>query len=74
MDLCRQWFIYGKINKPAPEGYDETNKNQPMYDPEAKYGDPIKGGIANGYKKEDLIKFWHDIEGYCDYLLIKLAT
>lgn len=68
MDLCRQWFIYGKVNEEPPADYDPENKDQVMYDPKGIHGAPIKGGIANGYNKDDLIKFWHDIEGYCDYL------
>lgn len=68
MAICRQWFIYGKRNEPAPEGYDPENLEQPMYDPEGKHGDPVIGGINNGYEKAQLERFWKEIEGYCDYL------
>ncbi len=71
MDMCRQWFIYGKLNEVAPAGYDESDINQPAYDPEAKYGDPILGGIENGYDVEQLVEFWNDMEGYSSYLFNK---
>ena len=67
MDLCKRWFVYGKKNEKAPEGYIDTD-NSTMYDEEGKYGVAIKGGINNGYKEEDLITFWNDIEGYASYL------
>lgn len=39
--------------------------------PEDKYGPAIKGGIANGYKKEDLIEYFDSLDSYCDYLFNK---
>ena len=71
MDLCRQWFIYGKLNTQAPEGYDKEDKNQPAYDPTGKYGSTIIGGKHNGYSEEELINFWTSTEGYSDYLFNK---
>ena len=71
MDLCRQWLIYGKINKPAPKGYDENNVNQPMYDPEAKHGAEILGAINNGYSEQELIEFWEMLKDYASYLFNK---
>jgi DNA polymerase-3 subunit alpha len=71
MTLCRQWFIYGKLNEEAPEDYDKENKNQPDYDPKAKCGPAILGGIANGYNEETLSAFWTNIEGFADYLFNK---
>lgn len=68
VELCNQWFIYGKINEEPPENYDPENHNQVMYDPTAKYGEPIKGGISNGYNKEQLIAYCKDLEGYSSYL------
>lgn len=68
MAMCRQWFIYGKRNEKAPEGYDESNLDQVMYDPTGKHGEEILGGINNGYDAKQLAAFWKDIEGYCDYL------
>lgn len=68
IDLCNQWFIYGKVNEEPPVDYDENNHNQVMYDPLAKYGAPIKGGIANGYNEQDLIAYCKDLEGYASYL------
>lgn len=68
MDLCRRWLIYGKLNEVAPEGFDESNVDQVMYDSTGKYGSPILGGINNGYDKMELIKFWESLEGYADYL------
>lgn len=71
LDLCNQWFIYGKINKEAPKGYDYENKSQPYYDPTAKYGAPILGGINNGYKEQELIDYTVMIDGFCSYLFNK---
>lgn len=68
MDLCRQWFIYGKRNEPAPAGYDSSNKDQPMYDPDGHYGKPVLGGIQNGYDETELQTFWSNIEGFASYL------
>lgn len=70
MAQCRQWFIYGKINAEAPEGYNADNKNQPDYDPKGKCGPAIKGGILNGYTEKQLVDFWANIEGFADYLSI----
>ncbi len=70
MNLCKQWFVYGKVNKPYPKGYDPENKNQVMYDPEGKYGVPILGGISNGYKEKELVKFFDSLKGYASYLSI----
>lgn len=71
LKLCQQWFTYGKINADPPAGYDETNLNQPMYDPTGKYGAPIKGGIANGYDETQLNEFFSSLEGYASYLFNK---
>ena len=35
------------------------------------YGNPIKGGINNGYSESDLSAFWDDLEGYAKYLFNK---
>jgi DNA polymerase-3 subunit alpha len=71
MEMCRQWFIYGKINQEAPEDYDKEDKNQPEYDPDGKHGPAIIGGIGNGYDEQQLVDFWHNIEGFADYLFNK---
>lgn len=71
MDICKQWFIYGKRNEKAPQGYDEENLAQPMYDPNGKHGPAVKGGIANGYDEQQLIDFWNTMEGYATYLFNK---
>lgn len=73
LNLCRQWFIFGKRNEDAPEGYDESNMNQAMYDPKGKYGDPVLGGVNNGYKREELENFWATIENFCTYLSTQVA-
>lgn len=37
-----------------------------------KYGNPITGGINNGYSEQELITFWTDVvEGCASYLSIK---
>ena len=71
MDLCKQWFAYGKVNEAPPEGYDETNIHQPYYDPEGKYGKAIPGGANNNYNPLKLIEFFESLEGYSEYLFNK---
>lgn len=71
MAQCRQWFIYGKVNGPAPEGHDPSNMNQPEYDPSGKHGPAIDGGIKRGYSEKQLSDFWANIEGFADYLFNK---
>lgn len=71
MNLCKRWMIYGKVNKPIPEGYDNDNPNCVMYDPTGKYGAEILGGSNNGYSVEDLTVYWNTIEGFCSYLFNK---
>lgn len=71
MDLCRQLFIYGKVNEEPPAGYDPEDKDQVLYDPKAEYGAPIKGGISNNYDRHMLSDFWKDMENYASYLFNK---
>lgn len=71
MELCRQWLIYGKKNEEPPKGYDENNKNQVMYDPQAKHGREILGAINNGYSEEELKGFWEMLKDYASYLFNK---
>lgn len=71
MELARRLFIYGKINAEAPADYDESNPNQPVYDPTGKHGAPVKGGVNNGYTEEELIEFWEKLKGYASYLFNK---
>lgn len=71
LDLCNQWFIYGKINEEPPAGYDYNNKEQVYYDPTAKYGAPILGGINNGYTVEELKAYIEMTEAFCSYLFNK---
>lgn len=71
MELCRQWLIYGKINKPAPNGYNINDKDQPMYDPTAKHGSEILGAINNGYNEKELKEFWEMLKDYASYLFNK---
>lgn len=71
MDLCKQWLIYGKVNEDYPQGYDEKNPNQVMYDPTGKYGAPIQGALSKGYNIQELEAFWNDMEGYASYLFNK---
>lgn len=71
MNLCKRWMIYGKVNAPIPEGYDNENPDCTMYDPTGKYGSEIKGGVNEGYEVEALKKYWDTIEGFCSYLFNK---
>lgn len=72
MELCKQWFIYGKINAEDPaqynESFEENSKQKPYYDPKAEHGSPILGGVNNGYTAEELEEFWENIKGYASYL------
>lgn len=70
MELCKQWFIYGKVNAQDPGnfGFGEETKNKPYYDPEGKHGHEILGGVNNGYSAEELEEFWEGIRGYASYL------
>lgn len=73
MELCKQWFIYGKVNAEDPAEYsnlfeDKNSKNRPYYDPKGEYGSPILGGVNNGYTAEELEEFWENIKGYASYL------
>lgn len=70
MDLARRSFIYGKINSEDPTPELDT-ENRPYYDPKGKYGDPIPGGINNGYSEEELNSFWDKLRGYASYLFNK---
>ena len=38
---------------------------------EDEYGPAIKGGIANGYKEEDLLEYFDSLDSYCSYLFNK---
>lgn len=71
MALCDQWFIYGKINKEPPAGYDYENKKQPYYDPKSQYGAEIIGGLKNGYKLKDLENYNKKVADFCTYLFNK---
>ena len=71
--LHRRWFIYGrgKIDKDA-DGYEKEYKNE------------IPGGLALGYKKEDLESFFNKMEDFsayafnsshsCSYAVLAYAT
>ena len=71
MELARRLFIYGKINKTAPDDYDESNLNQCIYDPKGKHGAPVLGGVNNGYTELELTEFWNKLKGYASYLFNK---
>lgn len=71
MELCDQWFIYGKINQEPPENYSYDNHRQPYYDPTGKYGAEIIGGINNGYDEQELIDYTIKIKDFCSYLFNK---
>lgn len=58
--------IYGKKNCEGPEGWEQDN-NAPWYDPKGKYGPEIKGALANGYTKEEVLKYFDIIEGFANY-------
>ena len=50
----------------------ELCKNWFVYGkPVDEYGPAIKGGIANGYKEEDLLEYFNSLDSYCDYLFNK---
>ena len=50
----------------------ELCKNWFIYcKPENEYGPAIKGGVANGYKEEDLKEYFDSLDSYCSYLFNK---
>lgn len=73
LDLCRRWFVWGKLNEAPPKDYDEENINQVFYDPDGIYGEPILGGIHNNnlYTEQMLIDFFEQLKGYAKYLFNK---
>lgn len=56
LPLHRRWFIYGRESVDVDEnGYKKD------------YGHPIPGGIKMGYRKEDLEKFFQQMEEFAKY-------
>ena len=70
MPMMMRCHIYGKKNCEGPEGWKQDN-NAPWYDPEAHYGNEIKGAIANGYTPEEMRTYFDIIMGFCDYAFNK---
>lgn len=58
--------IYGKKNIEGPPGWEEDD-NAPWYDPKGEYGGEIPGAISKGYTKEEVLKYFQTIEGFCAY-------
>lgn len=52
----------------GPEGW-KDNQDICWYDEDGHYGDPIPGGLAMGYNKDDIEKFFKDIQGFASYCL-----
>ena len=67
MELCKQWFIYGKVNSEKPDICNDL-ASKAFYDPTAKHGRAILGGVNNGYTEQELEEFWENIKGYASYL------
>lgn len=67
MELCKQWFIYGKVNNEKPDICNDL-ASKAFYDPTAKHGKAILGGVNNGYTEQELEDFWENIKGYASYL------
>ena len=67
MELCKQWFIYGKVNREKPDICNDL-ASKAFYDPTAKHGRAILGGVNNGYTEQELEEFWENIKGYASYL------
>ena len=57
---------FGKKNCEGPKGW-EYNDNLPWYDPKGKYGGEIPGAVYRGYTKEEVVKFFKDIEAFSSY-------
>lgn len=62
--------IYGKKNCEGPEGW-ENDDHAPWYDPKGKYGKEIPGGLVNGYTEQELLDYFHKIEGFSSYAFNK---
>ncbi len=67
MEMLRRIIKYGKKNSCGPEGWHD-NPNMPWYDKDAKMGDEICGGLANGYSEKEIDDFWNIIQGFSSYL------
>ena len=66
--MLRRIMIYGMIPGKGPEGWKE-NEDSPWYDEKRKYGEAIPGGMKFGYTKEEIDKFFNDIQGFASYCL-----
>lgn len=66
LPMLRRMMIYGMKTGKGPEGW-EDNQDMCWYDEDGHYGDPIPGGIAMGYKKDDIEKFFDSIQGFASY-------
>lgn len=66
LPMLRRIMIYGMKSGKGPEGWEKDN-DAPWYDEDGHYGDPICGGLALGYKKEQIEKFFKDIQGFASY-------
>lgn len=70
MKMLIRCHIYGKKNCEGPEGW-ETNDNLPWYDPKRKYGGEIEGALKHGYSKDEILRFFRDIEDFASYAFNK---
>lgn len=68
--MMKRCHIFGKKNIEGPEGW-EDDDNAPWYDPEEKYGAEIPGALSNGYTREEVLKYFDDIEGFAKYVFNK---
>lgn len=66
LPMLRRIMIYGMKSGKGPDGWRE-NEDSVWYDEDGHYGDPICGGIALGYNKEQIEKFFNDIQGFASY-------
>lgn len=66
LPMLRRIMIYGMIPGKGPEGWKE-NEDSPWYDEKWKYGEAIPGGMKFGYTKEEIDKFFNDIQGFASY-------
>lgn len=64
--MMKRCHIYGKKNCEGPTGW-EDDDNAPWYDPKMKYGKEIPGALSNGYSKEEVLKYFDDIEDFAKY-------
>ena len=71
LEMLRRMIKYGKVNTEGPEGWHD-NPDLPWYDPNGnQYGDPISGGLVNGYTEAEIDDFFSKLMEFASYCFNK---